>query len=156
MLDWLFLDMDNYFASVEQQARPELRGRPVGILPVMSEGSCCIAASYHAKRRGVKTGTRVYDARKLCPDIAFVAARPDYYVKVHKEILAAVDTVVPIDKVWSIDEMAVKLLGEEREPSAALAIGRRVKRVVAERVGEVITRHVIARPDAKMLSLFLG
>ena len=109
MLDWLFLDMDNYFASVEQQARPELRGRPVGIVPVMSEGSCCIAASYHAKRRGVKTGTRVYEARRLCPGIEFVAARPDDYVQVHKQILKAIDTVVPVEKVCSIDEMAVKL-----------------------------------------------
>ncbi|MFN3166175.1 MAG: Y-family DNA polymerase [Phycisphaeraceae bacterium] len=146
MLDWLFLDMDNYFASVEQQARPELRGRPVGVLPVMSEGSCCIAASVHAKRRGVKTGTRVYDARRLCPDIRFVAARPAYYVQVHKQIKAAVETVVPIDKVWSIDEMAVKLLGKEREPSEAMRIGKRVKRAVAEAVGECLTCSVGLAP----------
>ncbi|MFK7788942.1 MAG: hypothetical protein AB8C95_05525 [Phycisphaeraceae bacterium] len=146
MLDWLFLDMDNYFASAEQQARPELRGKPVGILPVMSEGSCCIAASYHAKRRGVKTGTRVYDARRICPEIQFVAARPDYYVKVHKQILAAVDTVVPIDKVWSIDEMAVKLLGQERQPDAAAQIGRRVKAAVTRAVGECLTCSVGLAP----------
>lgn len=146
MLHWLFLDMDNYFASVEQQARPELRGRPVGVLPVMSEGSCCIAASYHAKRRGVKTGTRVYEARRICPGIRFVAARPDYYVQVHKQILKAIDTVVPVDKVWSIDEMAVKLLGREREPGAAMQIGRRVKRAVAEAVGDYMTCSVGLAP----------
>lgn len=146
MLDWLFLDMDNYFASVEQQARPELRGKPVGILPVMSEGSCCIAASYHAKRKGVKTGTRVYDARRLCPEIEFVAARPDHYVEVHKQILAAVDTVVPIAKVWSIDEMAVKLLGKEREPSVAMDIGQRIKAAIHNRVGECLTCSVGLAP----------
>ena len=146
MLDWLFLDMDNYFASVEQQARPELRGKPVGILPVMSEGSCCIAASYHAKRRGIKTGTRVYDARRICPEVQFVAARPDYYVKVHKRILTAVDSVVPIDKVWSIDEMAVKLLGKEREPDEAMQIGRRIKAAVCDAVGECLTCSVGLAP----------
>jgi DNA polymerase-4 len=146
MLDWLFLDMDNYFASVEQQADPALRGKPVGVLPVMSEGSCCIAASYHAKRRGVKTGTRVYDARRLCPDIRFVAARPAYYVEVHKQIKAAVQTVVPIDKVWSIDEVAVKLLGKEREPDEAIDIGKRVKRAVAEAVGACLTCSVGLAP----------
>lgn len=146
MLNWLFLDMDNYFASVEQQARPELRDRPVGVLPVMSEGSCCIAASYHAKRRGVKTGTRVYDARRLCPDIQFVEARPAYYVQVHKQILAAVDTVVPIDKVWSIDEVAVKLLGKERQPDTALDIGRRVKQAVRQALGECLTCSVGLAP----------
>lgn len=146
MLDWLFLDMDNYFASVEQQARPELRGKPVGVLPVMSEGSCCIAASYHAKRRGVKTGTRVYDARRICPEIQFVAARPDYYVQIHKQILTAVETVVPIDKVWSIDEMAVKLLGKERQPSEAIDIGRRIKAAVAQGVGDYLTCSVGLAP----------
>lgn len=146
MLDWLFLDMDNYFASVEQQARPELRGKPVGVLPVMSEGSCCIAASAHAKRRGVKTGTRVYDARRICPEIQFVAARPDYYVQVHKQILKAVDTVVPIDKVWSIDEMAVKLLGKEREPCEAMRIGQRIKTAVCDAVGECLSCSVGLAP----------
>lgn len=146
MLNWLFLDMDNYFASVEQQARPELRGRPVGVLPVMSEGSCCIAASAHAKRRGVKTGTRVYDARKRCPDIQFVEARPAYYVQVHKQITAAVETVVPIDKVWSIDEVAVKLLGTEQEPDQAMDIGRRVKHAVCAAVGECLTCSVGLAP----------
>lgn len=146
MLDWLFLDMDNYFASVEQQARPELRGKPVGILPVMSEGSCCIAASYHAKRRGVKTGTRVYDARRICPEIKFVAARPDYYVKVHKQILQAVETVVPIDKVWSIDEMAVKLLGKERTPEVAMDIGQRIKAAVCDAVGQCLSCSIGLAP----------
>lgn len=146
MLSWLFLDMDNYFASVEQQARPELRGKPVGVLPVLSEGSCCIAASAHAKRRGVKTGTRVYDARRLCPDIQFVAARPAYYVQVHKQIKAAVETVVPIDKVWSIDEVAVKLLGAEREEAAAKDIGQRAKRAVTDAVGECLTCSVGLAP----------
>lgn len=146
MLHWLFLDMDNYFASVEQQARPELRGRPVGVLPVMSEGTCCIAASAHAKQHGVKTGTRVYESRKLCPDIMFVEARPAYYVQVHKRIKAAVETVVPIDKVWSIDEVAVKLLGKEREPEQATDIGRRVKQAVAEAVGECLTCSVGLAP----------
>ena len=146
MLHWLFLDMDNYFASVEQQARPELRGKPVGVLPVMSEGSCCIAASAHAKRRGVKTGTRVYDAKRFCPDIQFVEARPAYYVEVHKQILKAIDTVVPVDKVWSIDEMAVKLLGNEREDANARDIGKRVKQAVADEVGEVLTCSVGLAP----------
>lgn len=146
MLDWLFLDMDNYFASVEQQDRPELRGKPVGVLPVMSEGTCCIAASAQAKHRGVKTGTRVHEARRLCPDIRFIEARPDYYVHIHKQILGAIDRVVPVDKVWSIDEMAVKLLGKEREPDEAQDIGRQVKAAVRDELGEYLTCSVGLAP----------
>ncbi|MEM9345989.1 MAG: hypothetical protein AAGB26_05160 [Planctomycetota bacterium] len=146
MLDWLFLDMDNYFASVEQQARPELRGKPVGVLPVMSAGTCCIAASAQAKRRGVKTGTLVREARQRCPDIRFVEARPAYYVEVHKQIKEAVERVAPIDKVWSIDEVAVKLLGHERRPETALEMGQRVKQAVTNAVGEYLTCSVGLAP----------
>ena len=70
-LRYLFVDMDSYFASVEQQARPELRNRPVGVVPTLADTTCCIAASYEAKRRGVTTGTKVRAAR-LCPQIHFV------------------------------------------------------------------------------------
>ena len=60
----LYVDFNSYFASVEQQLRPELRGKPIGILPVMADTTCCIAASYEAKKFGVKTGTIVADAKK--------------------------------------------------------------------------------------------
>ena len=60
---WLFLDLNSYFASVEQQDRPELRGRPVGVVAVDTDSTCCLAASYEAKAYGVKTGTSVKDAK---------------------------------------------------------------------------------------------
>ena len=53
---WLFLDLNSYFASVEQELRPELRGQPIAVVPVMADSSTCIAASYEAKAFGVKTG----------------------------------------------------------------------------------------------------
>src|SRR5208283_4478041 len=64
---WLFLDLNSYFASVEQQDRPELRGRPVGVVAVATDSTCCLAASYEAKTYGIKTGTSVKDAKILCP-----------------------------------------------------------------------------------------
>ena len=72
----LYVDFNSYFASVEQQERPQLRDKPIGVLPVMAETTCCIAASYEAKAFGVKTGTPVREARKRCPNIIFVEARP--------------------------------------------------------------------------------
>jgi nucleotidyltransferase/DNA polymerase involved in DNA repair len=61
--EWLFLDLNSYFASVEQQEKPELRGRPIGIVPALVENTCCIAASYEAKAYGVKTGMGTAEAR---------------------------------------------------------------------------------------------
>ncbi|MFZ1011622.1 MAG: DNA polymerase, partial [Candidatus Sulfotelmatobacter sp.] len=62
---WLFLDLNSYFASIEQQDRPELRGRPVGVVAVDTDSTCCLAASYEAKAYGVRTGTMVKDAKAL-------------------------------------------------------------------------------------------
>ena len=126
--NWLFIDMNSYFASVEQHLRPELRGRGIAVIPVESEHTCVIAASHDAKRHGVKTGTRVGDARRLCPGIVLVKARPNIYVKLHHEILRSVDKCLPVHKVYSIDEWAIQLMGEERKPARALELGHLIKR----------------------------
>ncbi|HEY5793234.1 MAG TPA: hypothetical protein VIS74_08040, partial [Chthoniobacterales bacterium] len=86
----LFIDFNSYFASVEQQERPHLRGQPVAVVPVEAETTCCIAASYEAKRFGVRTGTRVSDARKMCPGLRVVHARPEVYVRFHERLLEEV------------------------------------------------------------------
>ncbi|MCF6312936.1 MAG: hypothetical protein L3J39_10845 [Verrucomicrobiales bacterium] len=101
----LFIDMDSYFASVEQHVQPQLRGRPVGIAPMLAETTCCIAASYEAKAYGVKTGTMVADARRLCPGIKIIEARPPLYVDVHHQIVDLVESCIHVDHVLSIDEM---------------------------------------------------
>lgn len=147
MLNWLFLDMNCYFASVEQQFCPELRGRPVGVVPVEgTDHTCCIAASYQAKRFGIRTGTSVGEARKLCPDIAIVKARPAFYVDVHHRLLAAVDRCVPIHKVYSIDEWAIRLVRQESEAVHAMELARRIKRQIANDVGDVLTCSIGLAP----------
>lgn len=144
---WLFVDMNAYFASVEQQDRPELRGRPVGVVPVAdTDRTCVIAASYEAKRAGVKTGTRVGDARRLCPGLVLVKARPRFYVQVHQRILRAVEQVAPIERVYSIDEWAVRLLGRERDEAVALGLGRRCKQAIAQQVGDQLRCSVGVAP----------
>ena len=130
------VDMNSYFASVEQQFRPELRGLPVAVVPVIAENTCAIAASYEAKRYGIKTGTKVFDARRLCPDLEIVEARPPLYVQTHEEIVAAVDSVLPVHKVTSIDEMFCKMGLRQREPDEALAVAREVKTAIHDQVGE--------------------
>jgi len=134
-VNYLFLDMNSYFASVEQQLRPELRGKPVAVVPMLAETTCCIAASYEAKRFGIKTGTLVSDARLLCPRLELVEARPKEYIRIHHQILQAIDTVLPVEAVLSIDEMVCKLMGREKEPAEALRLGSQVKQAIYRRVG---------------------
>ncbi len=134
-LNWLFVDMNSFFSSVEQDARPELRGRPVGVVPMMADTTVCIAASYEAKAHGVKTGTIVADAKRLCPGIALVEARHELYVEYHHRIVEAVESCLPVTAVLSIDEMACRLMGRERPLLAAMELGRQVKARILERVG---------------------
>jgi DNA polymerase-4 len=126
-LNWMLIDMNSYFASVEQHLRPELRGRRVAVIPVESENTCVIAASHDAKKCGVKVGTRVRDARRLCPNIVLVRARPDIYVKLHHAILRSIDKCLPVHKVYSIDEWTIRLLDKEQKREKAIALGHRIK-----------------------------
>ncbi|MGA9070304.1 MAG: DNA polymerase [Terracidiphilus sp.] len=142
LLNWLFVDMNSYFASVEQDARPELRGCPVAVVPMMADTTCCIAASYEAKAHGVKTGTLVGEAKRMCPGIKLVEARHQLYIEYHHRIVEAVESCLPVTAVLSIDEMACRLLGRERPLLQAMALGRQVKARIRERVGPMIRSSV--------------
>lgn len=130
MLNALYVDFNSYFASVEQQLRPELRGKPIGVLPVMAETTCCIAASYEAKAFGIKTGTMVRDARKLCRDIVFVEARPPLYVEYHHKLTEIVESCTHVERVLSIDEMVCLLTGSQQVKENALKLAAKIKREI--------------------------
>jgi DNA polymerase-4 len=146
-LRMLFVDMNAYFASVEQQERPELRGRPVGVVAVMTDSTCCIAVSYEAKRMGVKGGMGVGEARRLCPDIRIVEARPKLYVEYHHRIRNAIETCLPIGGKESVDEFWCPLSDREREPAPAVALANQVKRAIREKVGPYVKCSIGLAPN---------
>jgi len=129
-LNALYVDFNSYFASVEQQLRPELRYKPIGVLPVMAETTCCIAASYEAKVFGIKTGTGVRDARKMCKDVIFVEARPPLYVEFHHKLIEIVESCTHVEEVRSIDEMVCRLTGSQRIKENALQLAAKIKREI--------------------------
>ena len=108
-LRYLTIDFNSFFASVEQQERPELRGKPLGIVPVMAETTGCIAVSIEAKAAGLTRNARVADARRLCPGIEIIEARPETYIQYHRRLVAVIAAHVPETKVQSIDEVTAKL-----------------------------------------------
>ncbi len=146
-LRWLFLDLNSYFASVEQQENPALRGRPVIVTPVASEGTCAIAASYEAKAFGIRTGTPVREARRLCPGVKAVMARHDVYVDYHHRIVDVIEQHMHVTKVCSIDEVACELLGRERQPDKAIAIARAMQADILRKVGECMRSSVGIGPS---------
>src|SRR5579859_6769789 len=110
----LFMDVNAYFATCEQQERPELRGKPIIVVPMETDSTCAIAASYEAKKFGIKTGTNVGEAKMMCRDLIVVPARPSLYVHYHERIIETAESVLPVEKVCSIDEMYFRLIGKER------------------------------------------
>jgi DNA polymerase IV len=134
-LKWLYIDFNSYFASVEQQLQPALRGKPVAVVPVETDSTCAIAASYEAKAFGVKTGTPIWEARQKCPDLVCVLARHDAYVQFHKRAVDEINRHIPVTAVCSIDEMASELLRNEASPDAARKIGLSIKAGLAANLG---------------------
>lgn len=141
----LYIDFDSFFARAEQHLRPHLRERPVGVIPLRTEHTVLIAASPEAKRFGVKTGTPVSEALQRCPDIKLVIARHDVYVRLHHDIVAVVEDVVPVYKTCSIDEIACRLLSNER--AAAIELARSIKRALALRIGPTLTCSIGLAPN---------
>ena len=144
---YLFLDLNSYFASVEQNERPELRGKPVAVCPVMTDSSFVIAASYQAKAFGVKTGTNIGDAKRMCPDLICVDGRHQLYSQYHKWIKQVAEDVLPIEEVCSIDEMRFRLLGQEREPEQARQVALKMKATIAREVGPCMTCSIGIAPN---------
>jgi DNA polymerase IV len=109
------------------------------------------AASYAAKAFGIKTGTILREARRLCPEVIPVEANHRLYTNYHERILAAVDTCLPVEKVMSIDEMTCRLMGTERQVEVARELALKVKRALREQVGECLTCSIGIAPN-----VFLG
>ncbi|MBI3546292.1 MAG: DNA polymerase IV, partial [Gammaproteobacteria bacterium] len=99
----IHIDMNAFFASVEQRDFPELRGKPVGVTNGVA-GTTLITCSYEARAVGVKTGMRIYEARKFCPSLIQRPARPKVYVGISTRIMHALRDISPDVQVFSVDE----------------------------------------------------
>lgn len=137
-VEQLYLDFDGFFASVEQQARPALRGRAVGVVPFAGTNhTCVIACSKEAKARGVKNVMNVEDALALCPDIILVPQSPDLYRRAHNALLSEIAATIPIEAVKSIDELTCRLTEADRANPQDLS--HKIKRRLARHIGPHIT-----------------
>jgi DNA polymerase-4 len=147
-LRYLFLDLNSYFASVEQQEFPELRGKPVAVVPVEADTSFVIAASYEAKRFGVKTLTQIGEAKRLCPELICVKGHHSMYAAYHKRVIEVAETVLPVDAVCSIDEMRFKLLKTESPPEIARELALKMKAAIRDKVGVCLTSSIGIAPNS--------
>lgn len=118
----IYIDMDSFFASVEQYYNPRLRNKPVGVATGSTMGSSIIAASYIAKRAGIYTGIRVGEAIGLCPQLEIVGGNPSRYRRVHNEFMSVLHSTICRVRARGIDEAYLKVpsYAQSQEPVFAL------------------------------------
>src|SRR5215472_13275849 len=126
----LFLDLNSAFASIEQQYRPELRGRPVAVCPGASRASTVISASREARALGI------------CPDLTVLEPDASRYRVVSERLLRLLDSYSPRVLPLSIDEAAVDLAGTPSLRRDLMEVGREVKRRLRDEVGDWLTCSV--------------
>ncbi|MEY4332536.1 MAG: hypothetical protein RLZZ196_1274 [Bacteroidota bacterium] len=146
-LNWLYIDINSYFATIEQQVNPDLRNKPVAIVPLLSDSTCAIAASQEAKLKGITTGTRIYQAKKLCPELICIKARHNLYVEYHHKIFNEVDRYLHVDHIFSIDEGACRLTGKYCLEEEAVSIAKIIKKAIRDNVGDYITSSIGIAPN---------
>lgn len=99
----LLIDMNAFFASIEQLDHPELRGRAIAVTNG-HRGTCIITSSYEARSYGIKTGMRLREAQALCKKLVQVPARPERYVAISSAIMEALTHLTPDIEIFSVDE----------------------------------------------------
>lgn len=146
-LNWLYIDINSYFATIEQQVDPAIRGKPVAVVPLLSDSTCAIAASQEAKLKGIKTGIKIYQAKKLCPELICLKARHELYIEYHHKIFTEIDLYLNVDHILSIDEGACNLTGKYCNERDAISIGKIIKKAIRDNVGDYISCSIGIAPN---------
>lgn len=134
----LHLDMDSFFASVEQQANPALVGKPVGVIKGQGR-TCIIAASKEAKKLGIKTGTTTYEAKAIYSKIILVPADFDKYFSVTRKFIDICGRYSPDLEVFSIDELFLEMTQSKKFFGGTMAVCQKIKEAIRKEIGEHVT-----------------
>lgn len=149
----LFIDMNSFFASCEQQTNYWLRGRPVAVCVYTGKYGCIIAPSIEAKKKGIKLGLRLNEAMKLCPDLVPLETNPDKYRTFHVRIMKILkrysEEVIP----KSIDEAIVDLTNYENIYPDVIEVAQQIKKDIREEVGDYLKCSIGIAPNAFLAKL---
>ncbi|MDH5424572.1 MAG: DNA polymerase IV [Gammaproteobacteria bacterium] len=130
----ILVDMNAFFASVEQLDHPEWRCRPVAITNGLT-GTCIITSSYEARAYGVKTGMRLHQARTICPGLIQCPANPVRYAEVSTRIMKALEDITPEIEIFSVDEAFLDVTRSQTLFGSPERIGQLIKDKVFEASG---------------------
>jgi len=137
---WIMhVDMDAFYAAIEQRDNPALRGRPVVVGALPGGRGVVATCSYEARRFGIRSAMPINEAHRRCPDAVYLRPRMAHYAAISRRIREVLNGIAPRVEQVSIDEAFVDLAGLERRIGPPSAIGRRVKALVGEAVGLTVS-----------------
>lgn len=125
----ILVDMNAFFASVEQLDYPELRGRPVAITNG-KQGTCIITCSYEARAYGIKTGMRLKQASQLCPELIQRPTRFQRYTELSSAIMQALQALTPDIEIFSVDEAFLDITHCQQLHGHPIDIAKQVKQMI--------------------------
>jgi DNA polymerase IV len=151
----MFLDMNCYFASCEQQRHPELRGKPLGVITYDSPNAAVIAASKEAKKFGVKSGMRLGECRALCPEMITTTTHPGWYRQIHVDVMNILrsycDDVIP----KSIDEAVMNFNSYRLVYNDLTALAKQIKADISRKY-DYLTCSVGIAPNSFLAKVGTG
>ncbi len=137
----LHIDFDSFFASCEQQFNPAWRGKPIGVTATNGR-TCIIAASREAKKLGIKSPSRVWEAQQIVPDFIAVPAHFDQYWEISKKFIAIAKDYSPYVEVFSLDEVFIDVTKTAHLFGGVESLIQQIKERLAREVGPYITVSV--------------
>lgn len=149
----LHLDMDSYFASVEQMDNFKLRGKPVGVCGKPNSRTVVSAASIEAKKYGVKSGMPTWQAKKLCPSIMLVPAHFHRYQELSRRVFGLLENYSPLLEIFSIDEAFLDITHRRDDP---ILLALEIKARVREEVGGYLSCSIGLAPNKLLAKLASG
>lgn len=137
----IHIDMDAFYASVEQRDNPELRGKPLAVGHAEERGVVA-AASYEARRYGVRSAMSSQKAKRLCPQLIFVHGRMDVYKDVSRRIHEIFHTYTDIIEPLSLDEAFLDVTENKTDIPLAVDIAKEIKKRIREELGLIASAGV--------------
>jgi len=138
----MHLDLNSCFASIEQQANPLLRGKPIAVAAYTTPSGCILAPSIEAKKYGIKTGMRVKDGKLLYPDLIILPPDPWKYRHVHLQLRRLLENYTDRIVPKSIDEFVLDLEGYPAFTKGMMEIAREIKSRIKIEIGDWLTISV--------------
>jgi DNA polymerase-4 len=138
----MHIDLNSCFATVEQQVNPHLRGKPLVIAAYPTPGGCILAPSIEAKRLGIKTGMRVFEAKQIYPNIIVRDTDPELVRDVNSKFMKIFQDYSPKVIPKSIDEAIIDFSPVCSKTTDLIAIGKEIKKRLRSEIGEWIFCNV--------------